>query len=239
MLLLQFGIGAANDWADAAADATARPSKPIPAGLIRRPVAARIAAGAAMGGLVLAALAGLPTLAVAAAGLATGLVYDLHLKRTRWSWLPYAVGIPLLPVFGWIGATGSLPASFAVLVPIAMVAGAALAVANAVADVEGDLAAGIETVATSLGLDQARRMGGALTGLVILAALPSAALLGGDAAWLAVAGGGSIVVLVGIALGSSGRPTTRRLGWEVQAVGLAIVATGWLGALASAGLPAG
>jgi 4-hydroxybenzoate polyprenyltransferase len=239
MLLLQFGIGVANDWADAAADATARPAKPIPAGLIRRPVAARIAAGAAIGGLALAALAGLPTLAVAAAGLATGLVYDLRLKRTRWSWLPYAVGIPLLPVFAWIGATGSLPASFAALVPIAMVAGAALAVANAVADVEGDQAAGIETVATSLGLDQARRLGGVLQGLAILAALSSAALLGGDAAWVAVAGCGSIVVLVGLALGRSGRPTTRRHGWEVQAVGIAIVAAGWLGALASAGLPAG
>jgi 4-hydroxybenzoate polyprenyltransferase len=120
-----------------------------------------------------------------------------------------------------------------------MVAGAALAVANAVADVEGDLAAGIETVATSLGLDRARRIGGALWGLVILAALSSAALLGGDAAWLAAAAGGSIVVLVGLALGWSGRPTTRRHGWEVQAVGIAIVAAGWLGALASAGLAAG
>ncbi len=178
MLLLQFGIGAANDWADAAADATARPAKPIPAGLVRRPTAARIAVAAAAAGLALAVLAGLPALAVAAAGLATGLVYDLRLKRTRWSWLPYAVGIPLLPVFAWIGATGSLPASFAVLVPIALVAGAALAVANAVADVEGDLAAGIETVATSLGLDQARRVGGALQGLVVLVALSSAALLG-------------------------------------------------------------
>jgi 4-hydroxybenzoate polyprenyltransferase len=239
MLLLQFGIGAANDWADAAADARARPAKPIPAGLVRRSTAARIAAAAAAAGLALAMLAGLPALAVAAAGLATGLVYDLRLKRTRWSWLPYAVGIPLLPVFAWIGATGSLPASFVVLLPIALVAGGALAVANAVADVEGDLAAGVETVATSLGLDQARRIGGALEGLVVLVALSSAALLGGDAAWLAVTGGGSIVVLGGLVLGWSSRPTTRRHGWEVQAVGLAIVAAGWLGALASAGLPAG
>jgi len=126
-----------------------------------------------------------------------------------------------------------------VLVPIALVAGAALAVANAVADVEGDLAAGIETVATSLGLDRARRIGGALEGLVVLVALSSAALLGADVAWLAVTGGGSILVLVGLVLGWSSRPTTRRHGWEVQAVGLALVAAGWLGALASAGLPAG
>jgi 4-hydroxybenzoate polyprenyltransferase len=239
MLLLQFGIGAANDWADSAADALARPAKPIPAGLIRRPTAARIAVSAATGGLALAALAGLPTLAVAAAGLATGLVYDLRLKRTRWSWLPYAVGIPLLPVFAWIGAAGSLPAAFVVLVPIAMVAGAALAVANAVADVERDLGAGIETVATSLGLDRARLVGGALQSLVVLAALSSAALLGADVAWLAVTGGGSMAVLAGLVLGWHSRPTTRRHGWEVQAVGLAIMAAGWLGAVASAGLPAG
>jgi 4-hydroxybenzoate polyprenyltransferase len=239
MLLLQFGIGAANDWADAATDATSRPTKPIPAGLVRRPTAARIAEGAAVAGLALAALAGLPTLVVAAAGLATGLAYDLRLKRTRWSWLPFAVGIPLLPVYAWVGATGSLPLSFVVLVPIAMVGGAALAVANAVADLEDDVRAGTATVATSLGLGRARRTGAVLQGVVIVAALTSSALLGGDAAWVAVGAGGSIVVLVGLRLGWSGRPTTRRRGWEVQAVGLAIVAAGWLGALAASGVPAG
>ena len=239
MLLLQFGIGAANDWADASADATAQATKPVPAGLVPRPAAARIAVGAAVAGIALAALVGPLPLAVAAAGLATGLAYDLRLKGTRWSWLPFAVGIPLLPVFAWVGASGSLPVSFAMLMPIAMVAGAALAVANAVADLEHDLGAGTETVATSLGLDRARRIGTALQGLVIVAALGSAAFLGGDAAWVAVAAAGSIVVLVGLALGWSGRPATRRRGWEVQAVGVGIVAAGWLGALTAAGPPAG
>ena len=72
-----------------------------------------------------------------------------------------------------------------------------------------------------------------------MAALTSSALLGGDVAWVAVGAGGSIIVLVGLRLGWSGRPTTRRHGWEVQAVGLAIVAAGWLGALAASGVPAG
>ena len=31
-------------------------------------------------------------------------------KGTAWSWLPFAVGIPLLPVYGWLGAAGALPA---------------------------------------------------------------------------------------------------------------------------------
>ncbi|HYN47211.1 MAG TPA: UbiA family prenyltransferase, partial [Candidatus Nanopelagicales bacterium] len=145
MLLLQLGIGAANDWADAPADETGQPGKPVPSGLVRRTTAARVALGAAAAGLALAALAGPVPLALAAAGLAAGLAYDLRLKGTRWSWVPYAVGVPLLPVFAWVGATGSLPAPFAVLVPIAMLAGAALAVANALADLEHDRGAGIET----------------------------------------------------------------------------------------------
>ena len=66
--------------------------------------------------------------------LAIGYAYDLRFKGTAWSWLPFAVGIPLLPVYGWVGATGGVPASFAVLVPAAVVAGAGLAVANARAD---------------------------------------------------------------------------------------------------------
>ncbi len=239
MLFLQVAIGAANDWADAPADAAAQPGKPVPAGLVPRAAAARIAAGAAATGLALAALAGPVPCAVAVAGLGTGLAYDLRLKGTRWSWVPYAVGIPLLPVFAWVGATGSLPGQFAVLVPIAMLAGAALAVANAVADLEHDRDAGTETVATSLGLGRARRIGAGLQGLVIVAGLGSAAAFGGEAEWIALAATGSLIIVIGLALGWSDRPPIRRRAWEVQAVGVGIIAAGWLGALAAAGLLAG
>ena len=70
-----------------------------------------------------------PALAVVVLGV--GVAYDLWAKGTPWSWLPFAVGIPLLPVYGWVGATGSPPGFFAVLVPMAVLAGAALAIANA------------------------------------------------------------------------------------------------------------
>jgi 4-hydroxybenzoate polyprenyltransferase len=236
MLLLQFALGAANDWADAVADTTAQPGKPVPAGLVRRSTAALIAAAAAALGLGLAAAAGPSTLAVAAAGLATGLAYDLRLKGTRWSWVPYAIGIPLLPIFAWVGATGTLPAPFAVLVPMAMLAGAGLAVANAVADLERDRAAGISTVATSLGLGRARRIGGALQAMVISTALVSAAVLGGSVGWLLVAGVGAAIVVAGLALGWNGGPDARRRAWEVQGAGMGVIAAGWLGSLAAAGL---
>lgn len=239
MLLLQLGIGAANDWADAPADETAQPAKPVPSGLVSRPTAAWIALGAAAAGLALAALAGPVPLALATSGLVAGLAYDLRLKGTRWSWVPYAAGIPLLPVFAWVGATGSLPAPFVVLVPIAMLAGAALAVANALADVERDRRAGTETVATSLGLDRARRIGAVLQGLVVAVGSGSAVAFGGDAAGVALAAAGTVIMLAGVAIGWNGRPDARRRAWEVQAVGVGVLAAGWIGALAAAGRLAG
>jgi 4-hydroxybenzoate polyprenyltransferase len=239
MLLLQFGIGAANDWADAPADAVARPDKPIPAGRVSRPLAARVAAAAAGSGLVLAALAGPAALGVAVAGLLTGLAYDLRLKGTPWSWVPYAVGIPLLLLFGWVGATGEVPPALGVLLPVAMAAGAALAIANAMADLERDEAAGVQTVATAAGIVVARRVGAVLQAAVGLAALGSAALLGGSPAGIAVAAVGTGIVALGVGLGWGSGRIARQRAWEVQAVGLAVVAAGWVAALASTGRLAG
>ena len=239
MLLLQLAIGAANDWADAPADARAQPHKPIPAGLVPRPAAAWIAGAAAAAGLALAGFAGTAALLVAGAGLAAGLAYDLRLKGTRWSWVPYAIGIPLLPLFGWVGATGSVPQAMGVLLPVATLAGAALAVANAVADLERDERAGVETIATSLGLVVARRVGAAVQGAVAVAALGTAVALGGDPGWIVLGAGGAALVGVGVALGWGSGRRARQRAWEVQAVGLAVLAAGWVGALAAAGGLAG
>jgi len=239
MLLLQLGIGAVNDWADAPADAQAQPDKPIPAGLVPRVAAAWIAAAMVAMGLALAATAGAAALAVACAGLAAGLAYDLWLKGTRWSWVPYAVGIPLLPLFGWVGATGEVPPALGVLLPVAMLAGAALAVANALADLERDESAGIETVATVLGIVVARRVGAVLQGGVAVAALGSALLLGGSPGGIAVGVGGVAIMALGVALGWGRGRRARQRAWEIQAVGLAVLAAGWVGALAAGGALAG
>ncbi|MFE9860955.1 SCO3242 family prenyltransferase [Streptomyces sp. NPDC005780] len=73
---------ALNDWADRDEDAVDRPHRPIPSGRIS-PRAALTAAGALTGaGLVLAARAGRPALAVATGLAATVWAYDLRLKHT-------------------------------------------------------------------------------------------------------------------------------------------------------------
>lgn len=239
MLLLQFSIGVANDWADAPADATANPAKAIPRGLVRRRTAAGLAVLLAVGGLVLAAAAGPLTLAVACVGLAAGLAYDLRLKGTRWSWLPYAVGIPLLPVFAWVGATGRLPAALFVLIPLAVVAGAALAVANALADLERDRAAGTETVATALGIDRAQRLGAGLIATAATVAIVSAIALGGSSTWVTVAVAGAAIALAGVRHGWDGSAPSRQRSWELQGLGAGLLAAGWVGAVADAGRLAG
>ncbi len=233
MLLLQFSIGTANDVADRGADAAAgRTTKPLATGLlsVRQATGAAIALGAL--GLGGAAIAGPLALVVAACGFGLGIAYDVALKRTAWSWLPFALGIPLLPAFAAIGATGGVPAPLLVLVALAVPAGAALAVSNALGDVEADAVAGIETVATRLGATRAMRLVIALDLLVVaVAALLALGAGAGRGTWLVALGGA--VVLAGAGL-------TRRVrgarGWEVQAVGFAIIATGWVLGQADAGL---
>lgn len=119
MLLLQFAIGATNDLADAPADRRAAPAKPIPAGLVTPRAARLVALAAGPVGLLLVATGGPASLVVAAAGLAVGLLHDRRLKGTAWSWLPYALGIPLLVTFGWAGAGLPLPGLLVLLAPLA------------------------------------------------------------------------------------------------------------------------
>ncbi len=231
MTALQVAIGALNDLVDAPADAGRKPGKPIPAGLVS-PLAARlvVALGAATG-IALAVPSGTALVALAIVVLGIGWSYDLWAKGTAWSWLPFAVGIPILPVYGWLGATGAIPAWLAVLVPLGMLVGAGLAVANARADMERDAAAGTDSVALALGDGRSWWVN---VGLLVAA-------LGLAVAWLAATGQGSPVVLVaiaagaaglavGLALGRSPRADRRERGWQLQAVGVAVVALAWVAA---------
>lgn len=238
MTLLQFAIGALNDVVDAPRDALGRPGKPIPAGLVGRGTALGVAAASAAGGLALAAASGAGVAALAVAGLAIGAAYDLRARGTALSWLPLAVGVPLLPVYGWYGATGTLPAPFLVLVPAAAIAGASLAISNALADLERDTAAGTGSVAVALGARPAAVLVVVLQAAVVAIAVGAAAWAGAPAIRaLAVAGAG-VVPLGAAAMGlaaANGSPRRRQLAWEVLAVGDALLAAAWLGAMADAG----
>ncbi|MBI3749047.1 MAG: UbiA prenyltransferase family protein [Chloroflexi bacterium] len=228
MLALQASIGVVNDVVDAPDDAVSKPDKPIPAGRVPPRVARAVAIGSAGLGLLLAALSGPWLLFLAAFGLAIGYGYDLVAKGTPWSWVPFAIGIPLLPVFGWYGAAGSLPTLFALLVPLAIVAGAELAIANAIADTSRDRTAGVGSVAIRLGPRRAWAIGAALQVAVGIVALGSAWVAGAGAQALAAILASFGLVVAGLCLGRSASPILLERAWEVQAVGIAVLAVSWL-----------
>jgi 4-hydroxybenzoate polyprenyltransferase len=228
MLALQASIGALNDLVDAPFDAGRKPGKPIPAGLVSPAVARAIVVGTAGLGMVLTAPSGLGLVAVSGSILVIGYGYDLVAKGTAWSWLPFAVGIPLLPVFGWFGAVGTLPSLFAVLLPSAVMAGSALAIANSRADMDRDEAAGLASVAIRLGARRAWAVGSWLLAIVVVVALGSLWLR--DAPTLAVAAtfGAALPLGAGVVLGRTSSAARRERAWELQAIGVALLAAAWL-----------
>ncbi|HVL53109.1 MAG TPA: UbiA family prenyltransferase [Vitreimonas sp.] len=229
MLALQAAIGALNDVVDAPRDAGRKPGKPIPAGLVSTRAAGAVCLAAALVGLLLSLPSGLPTVGVAVAILCIGAIYDLRLKGTPWSWVPFASGIPLLPVYAWLGAVGSLPALFVVLLPAAFAAGAALAIANALADVERDEAAGVTSIAAHLGQWRAWRVHMALHGAVLGTAAASLAIQGVPGSMVGLGVGlPAIPIGVGCWLAAHQSPSWRERAWELEAIGIAVLAGTWL-----------
>jgi len=232
MTALQLGIGAVNDVVDAPRDAGHKAGKPIPAGLVTPRIGRLVALAAFALGFAFAAPTGPIAIGLAAAVIVIGLAYDLWLKGTAWSWLPFAVGIPLLPVFGWAGATGGLAPMFAILVPAAVAGGTALAIANSLVDVDRDRAAGVSSVAVALGEGSARVIGIALLVGIAVAAGGSVAAMdrGGPAAL--IVGGIGCVPIVAAWLARPADPRRREMAWRAEAVGLGLLAIAWIGVVA-------
>lgn len=145
------------------------------------------------------------------------------------------VGIPLLPLFAWVGAGASGPAPLLVLLPIAAVAGVELAIANALSDLERDRAAGIATVATRLGPARAGRLVGLHAPVVTGGAWTSLLTLGANGPGLLLAAGPTAILATGVVVWWSRGARARGIGWEFQAVGIGTLAAAWALALVDAG----
>lgn len=191
MLLGQFSVGLSNDWLDAARDFLARRTdKPIAVGAIRIPVVRASAWITAAAALLLTLPLGWPALLAHAVFMASAWAYNLRLKRTALSVLPYVLSFGLLPSL----VTLSLPQP-AVAAWWAMATGALLGVAAHVANVLPDL--GIDQLAGVRGLPH--RIGARASGAVIAIALALAAVLllvGAARAPLPLLGAGVLLAVV-------------------------------------------
>jgi 4-hydroxybenzoate polyprenyltransferase len=209
VLVGQLSIGLANDWLDADRDrAVGRSDKPVARGLI--PVSSvRTAA------LVCAAVTAIASFAFGpAAGIAhvvlvgSGWAYDVVLKRTAASVLPFVVSFGLLPAVATLaGPTPTLPA------PWALVTGAVFGIAIHFTNVLPDLVDDRQTGVVGL----PHRLGRRPTGVIAFAALAVAALavLLGQTTGDGAVHGGRVALAVGGAV----------LTWVLAGAGTWIVLT--------------
>ncbi|MEA2518202.1 MAG: hypothetical protein QOF49_282 [Chloroflexota bacterium] len=235
MAVLQFGIGAVNDIVDAPRDAGRKPGKPIPAGVVAIGTARIVATGLFVVGTLISWSISGPMGGLALGIIAIGLGYDLWLKGTAWSWLPFAIGIPILPVFGWLAATGTLSAAFAILVPAGVVAGAGLAIGNALVDVERDEAAGVSSIAVALGRVRSAWLTTLLFTIAGVAAVGSGMIAGMPAPTVVVLAFAGVVPIAAsrtVVAAGAGR---RERAWQAEAVGLAVLAAAWIASIVGAG----
>ena len=167
VLVGQLSIGWSNDWLDAPLDLVAgRADKPSAQG----EVAVTTLRTAALSALVLVVPLSLASGWRAGAAhlllVASGWVYNLRLKATPWSPVPYMVGFSALPVY--VALVGD--ADIAWWVPVAGgLLGVAAHFANVAPDVDADLRSGVR------GLPQ--RVGARASLVISLAVLAMAGLL--------------------------------------------------------------
>ncbi len=168
VLLGQLSIGWCNDAVDAARDAAAgRRDKPVAAGLVGRRTVAVAAGLAVVGCLVVSFALGVGAGLVHTVAVAAGWAYDLGLKATVLSGVPYVVAFGLLPaVATWayrhaflLGldpadqAVSAVPSGWpppAVMVGTALL-GLAAHFANTVGDTAADAATGVRGLPQRIG----------------------------------------------------------------------------------------
>jgi 4-hydroxybenzoate polyprenyltransferase len=189
----QLSIGWCNDALDHRRDALAgRTDKPVAVGTLSPTAVARSAAVALVVCVPLSLALGLAAGTVHLVAVGGGWAYDLRLKRTIWSFAAFAVSFGLLPSV----VTLALPDPHRA--PAwASLAGALLGVvahlANALPDIDDDLAAGVRGLPQRLGPARTRTLSA-----VLLVAAAAVLLLGPDVP-LGVAGV-LLVVVVAAAL---------------------------------------
>ncbi|CAN5319161.1 UbiA family prenyltransferase [soil metagenome] len=208
----QLAIGWSNDWLDARRDIdVGRTDKPVATGAVLASTVRTAFIVAVVAVIPLSLLLGLPAAAASLLLTASGLGYNLWLKKTALSWLPYVVSFGLLPLVVTLASTPPAVAAWWVVASGSLL-GLAAHFANVLPDLDDDRATGVRGLPHRLG-----RIGSgfAAFGSLLLASAAvtfgatltrGATLEPGEAARysdapLAVAAGPTVFGLAGFAIG--------------------------------------
>ena len=199
----QLTIGWSNDLIDAGRDRqVGRHDKPVARGEVSAPVVRRALGVAWVLCVGLSLACGLASAAVhLALGVASGWGYNLGLKRTLWSAVPYAVA------FGSLPAVVSLALPEHRLPPVWMVAAGALLgvgahLLNALPDLADDLETGVRGLPHRLGAHRLRWLAPAVLLAASAVTVFGPAATAGGWAWGALA---ICLALCGVAVAGRGR----------------------------------
>jgi 4-hydroxybenzoate polyprenyltransferase len=226
----QATVGVVNDLRDRDLDVIAKPSKPLIAGRVTVRGAYLTGCITLLVALVCGAALGVRSLLFVIGMTAAGLIYDLWLKRTALSFLPYIFGLPLLPLWAWTCVRDAPPRLW-LTYPLGILIGFGLHLANALPDAGRDAAGGVRGVVQVVGTRAALLLCVAPFAVTILAvaALTHAQW---DASVLVLIAVAAVLLLVA-AVGAALRPTTETLqrNWGLLICCAIVVAVAWLRAL--------
>jgi len=219
--LNQASVGLSNDWLDASRDrAAGRTDKPVARGELGEAAARDIAIACAALSVAASLPLGLPAVIAHLVFLASGWAYNLGLKSTPVSVLPYAVGFGTLPAIVTLAAAEPRIAAWWAILSGALL-GTAAHFANVLPDLDDDAATGVRGLPHRLG-----RIGSVLAPWI---APPAAALVLalalGITQPIALAGLGVSFLLTaaGLALGLRRRPSRMLFRLVIAAAVVAVV----------------
>jgi 4-hydroxybenzoate polyprenyltransferase len=217
----QASIGWANDYVDASRDrAAARRDKPVAAEQIGDRTVGACAAGALVADIPLSLALGWRPGASHLVAVGWAWLYDLRLKETWASWLPFAVSFGLVPVIVATALPGA-PLPRATLVAAASCCGVAAHFANTIGDAADDALTGVRGLPQQLGPATSTVVAAAFVGAasVLLVIATDAAM---PAVAAAVLGVGAALAMPLLVRRAAGRHVAFRL--VIAAVAVLVVA---------------
>lgn len=147
---MQCSIAVLNDYCDRQLDMESKRQKPIARGLVSPREALLFGCMWIVLMFLLLLFVNWLALLISALYLLLGQAYNLGLKSTPWSGIVFALAIPLIPVYAFVGVDHSSAVLFC-LIPVAALLGIALNLANSLPDIVEDAANNARTLAVVLG----------------------------------------------------------------------------------------
>ncbi len=138
-------IGSFNDYCDYDLDSEAKPHKPLVRGLATPRFALWEGAILGIAGIACSAALNALSACFAALTLALGIWYDVKAKRSLYSWAPYALAIPTVPVWGFTAA-GRFENVLLLAYPLGACLSIGLNVSNTLPDHDSDAAFGLRAL---------------------------------------------------------------------------------------------